>query len=223
MNTAVFQAQLDTVLMEYDSFRSKSQYKDLSDLPKVDRQALVTKGIAAVHRISGKNSPYSADINRIIEKHPYLHDHTSSIMGVVQGLRDDIKAGYLQTLVELAHADLFADFIDMAQHLTGAGYKDAAAVVAGSTLESHLRALCSKNAIQTTMVGNDGKSRPNKADTLNSDLAKAGVYTKLDQKNVTAWLDLRNKAAHGLYGEYSIDQVEILIAGIREFVARNPA
>ena len=35
----------------------------------------------------------------------------------------------------------------MAEYLLHEGYKDSAAVIAGSTLESHLRALCNKNGI----------------------------------------------------------------------------
>jgi hypothetical protein len=62
-----------------------------------------------------------------------------------------------------------------------------------------------------------------KSDHMNSDLAKSNAYSKLDQKNVTAWLDLRNKAAHGQYNEYNADQVVLLISAIREFVTRNPA
>jgi hypothetical protein len=58
---------------------------------------------------------------------------------------------------------------------------------------------------------------------MNAELVAAGAYSKLDQKNITAWLDLRNKAAHGQYDTYSKEQVMILIAGIRDFIARNPA
>jgi hypothetical protein len=58
---------------------------------------------------------------------------------------------------------------------------------------------------------------------MNADLASAGVYTKLDQKSVTAWLDLRNKAAHGEYAKYSQEQVGLLVSGVRDFIARNPA
>jgi hypothetical protein len=106
----------------------------------------------------------------------------------------------------------------MADHLTRSGYKDAAAVIGGSTLESHLRELCVKHEVATDVAGN-----PKKADVMNADLVKAGAYTKLDQKNVTAWLGLRNDAAHGKYGEYDKGQVALLLSGIRDFVGRTPA
>ena len=61
-----------------------------------------------------------------------------------------------------------------------------------------------------------------KADRLNSELASREIYNKLDLKNVTAWLDLRNKAAHSKYDDYSIDQVRIMYSGVSEFISRNP-
>ena len=62
---------------------------------------------------------------------------------------------------------------------------------------------------------------PKKADVMNADLVKAGLYEKLEQKNVTAWLDLRNKAAHGEYDKYTADMVAGLIFGVRGFITRT--
>jgi hypothetical protein len=61
-----------------------------------------------------------------------------------------------------------------------------------------------------------------KADQMNADLAKANVYNMLDQKQITTWLDLRNKAAHGKYSEYTEDQVGLMIQGVINFMARVP-
>ena len=127
--------------------RSASKYEDLSDLPTDERQSLVTRTVAAVHYVSGRTSTYSAEIARILKEKPQLHAHTSPIIGVVKALRHDLAAGYLQTLTELVHAAVFADFIQMAQCLVESGYKDAAAVICGSTLESHLRELCKRYEI----------------------------------------------------------------------------
>jgi len=223
MKKDIFVKQLGVLIDEYNSLRPKSKYNDLSDLPKPDRQSLVTKSIAAVHRISGSNSPYVAEINRILSRNPELHEHTSPIIGVVKALRDDIEAGYIQSLAELIHGEIFADFLEMAQHLSDNGFKDAAAVITGSTLESHIRKLCTKNSIPVEEAAKDGNPRPIKADSLNSELTKANIYSKLDQKSVTAWLDLRNKAAHGNYDQYNADQVKLFISGVREFFTRNPA
>ena len=106
----------------------------------------------------------------------------------------------------------------MAEHLSNQGYKDPAAVLVGSVLEEHLRKLCLKNSLPV-LVGVTHK----KADSLNADLAGASVYSKLDQKSVTAWLDLRNKAAHGRYTDYTKDQVQLMLDGVRNFMARHVA
>ena len=95
--------------------------------------------------------------------------------------------------------------------------EDPAAVIVGSVLEEHLRQLCLSARIPTEDVSST-RYVPHKADRLNSDLAKAGNTLKLDQKQITAWLDLRNKAAHGKYSDYSPEQVALMLAGVRDFV-----
>lgn len=200
--------QLEVLIEKHSELQRKSQHDDLSDLSKVERQSLVTRSLAAIHRVTGVDSTYSTEIERILQESPQLHMHTSSIMGIVHALKDDLHAGYVRTLVELVHADIFADFLDMAYHLQESGFKDAAAVITGSTLESHIKELCQKYK-----VGLEKNGKPEKADKLNADLTKAGAYAKLDQKNITAWLDLRNKAAHGNYDEYTSEQVGLLISG----------
>lgn len=144
------------------------------------------------------------------------------MMGVLRTLRTDIEAGYVRKLGELVRADLFADFLQMAEHLLEEGSKDPAAVIAGSAIEEHLRGMCVKSGIAVE-VPTDNGIKPKKADTMNADLMKSKVYEKLDNKAVTAWLDLRNKAAHGKYTEYEIGQVRLMIAGVRDFIGRHPA
>jgi len=114
---------------------------------------------------------------------------------------------------------VFADFLEMAAELLDKKFKDAAAVIVGSVLEEHLRKL----ALAANIPVTDSDDRPLKADTINADLRKADVYNKLEQKSVTAWLDLRNNAAHGRYDEYDLGQVVLLLADVRAFMIRHPA
>ena len=222
MNNQAFIQQLESVVNAYESLRAKAKNKDLSDQPKDERQAVVTQARASVTRVSGPQSPYSLDIERLIKESPYLHTHTSSVLGVAKALLADLRAGYVQSLVETAHADVFGDFLEMATHLLESGFKDASAVIAGSSLEAHLRALCLKNGIDVEITKN-GKQSYLKADAMNAALAKNEVYGKLYQKSITAWLDLRNKAAHGQYTDYQTEQVTLLIGGVRDFIGTNPA
>jgi len=215
-------AQLDAVLGEWASLVKRSKYDDASDLPEAEVRRVVSRAEAAIHRIAGGNSPYADQAARVLKEKAYTGHYGRALAGVLDALRADLAAGYVRSQRELVHAELFADFLEMAQHLVNEGYKDAAAVIAGSSLEAHLRQLCQKCGISCD-VSSGPSTSPKKADRLNSDLAAANVYSKLDQKNVTAWLDLRNKAAHGKYDEYETAQVNLTIAAIRDFITRNPA
>ena len=135
-------------------------------------------------------------------------------------IKTEIEKGWLSTIKGLISAEIFSDFLEMAEHLLTEKYQHPAAVMIGSVLEEHLRQLCDKNGIVVSEVKN-GKTIPKKADLLNADLAGHSIYNKLDQKNVTAWLDLRNKAAHGKYTEYNLQQVELMLQGVTEFMTRH--
>jgi hypothetical protein len=97
---------------------------------------------------------------------------------------------------------------------------DPAAVMAGSVLEEHLRQLCPSVNVTTTFVDSSEKTKPKKADTINADLAKAAKYNSIHQKQITAWLGIRNDAAHGNYGAYTETQVASMLNGITDFIAR---
>lgn len=218
-----FVNQIDAILGAYGSLRNRTQLDDMSNLPEHERQVIVSRSIAAIDRIAGPNSTYAAEVRRVLTTSPRIFQHLNQVAGVLGALRDDVAAGYLQTAVELAHGEVFSDFLEMAQHLVDHGYKDAAAVIAGSALEGHLRALAAKENVPLVDQKPDCSLVPRRADRLNAELASAAAYGKLEQKSITAWLDLRNKAAHGEYEKYVIDQVRLLIDGVRDFVVRYPA
>lgn len=155
---------------------------------------------------------------RLFEQHD-LRPRGVRLAGVLKALKEDVNAGWLKTVEELVHADTFSGFLEQARELNGKVYKDAAAVIAGTVLESHLRLLCDKNSIPTTLPAGRHKT----ADSMNSELVKGGVYNQLQQKQVTAWLGIRNAAAHGNYGEYTGTDVVSLISGIEQFIINNPA
>ncbi len=223
--TQQFLDQLDSIVEAYEGLKKQSKYEDLSDLGISVAYDLITRSRAAIERISGRESAYSKQLEEVLNierKYAHDYDRLSRIVGIIQSLRADLRAGYLSSVSEIIHGEVFADFLEMADYLLGEGYKDAAAVIAGGTLEAHLRQLCTKNEIDTEVTTSKG-IRAKKADQMNADLSRDGIYSKLDQKNVTAWLGLRNKAAHGGYDEYTAEQVALLVAGIRDFITRNPA
>ncbi|MCJ7649689.1 MAG: DUF4145 domain-containing protein [Candidatus Lokiarchaeota archaeon] len=212
--------QIDSILNQSFKFIKRADYSDLSDLHYNKTVEYITLLSATIERFAPPGSRYLGNMYALFEN--YGEDrplNLSALFGILKALRNDYENGYLQRIHELIHADIFSDFLEMADYLIKEGYKDPAAVIAGGVIEEHLRKLCQKNNIE--IIKDD--SRYKTADSLNSELAKANVYKKLDQKSITAWLDLRNKAAHGKYDDYTINQVELMLQGIRDFISRCAA
>ena len=214
--------QIDRVLAYPDILNEKSEYDDMSGLPRSDYEKFVTMALAAINRSAGMDSIYGQQATHVLKSRESTRrtNYTQivrTLVGTLESLREALVSGYLDEASEIIHASVFVDFLEMSQHLLDQGYKDASAVIAGSSLEAHLRHLCDRYGVEA--ANNDGQRK--KADRINADLTKANAYQLLDQKNITAWLDLRNHAAHGEYDEYTPEMVANLISGVRDFISRT--
>jgi hypothetical protein len=185
---------------------------------RVHDVAFRTSGLSYLKNLLGPEHDYYIQFKDKTQSGSFLH--TAVGVEILKALQSDLDDEWLFEFKSLVAAELFTDFLDMSEHLISEGYKDAAAVMIGSTLESHLKQLCDKHSIDITFINGKEEVKPKKADVLNADLCKANVYKKLDQKQVTAWLDLRNKAAHGEYSEYEIEQVQQMYNGVLSFITR---
>lgn len=117
--------------------------------------------------------------------HPYIEQFRSEVkqgfrskveagLGILRALREDIIGGYLRTFTSLVQADVFTDFLDMAQHLLESGYKDTAALLTGSVLEEGLRRIAMSRNINVKSKDDMG--------SLNQRCADSGIYNRLMQK-----------------------------------------
>jgi len=163
---------------------------------------------------------YYTDFNTSVHRSTYI-SHLNTGVEILSSIKHEIENGYLSSLKGIISAEIFTDFIEMAEHLLQEGYKDPAAVIIGSVLEQHIKQLCIANDIDVENE-KDGKIIPLKADRLNAELYKSNICSKTDQKSVTTWLDIRNNAAHGNYKEYTTDQINIMLMGVTDFISRNP-
>ena len=214
-----FERELEILVATYQQAVSSSQHDDASDvLSKSDVSSLIARAAAGIERASGKGAQYSSRVNTILSIKCHDWDRLAQIVGVASGLLHDLRQGYAQSIEELLHSDVFSDYLDMANHLLSSGYKDAAAVISGSTLEAHLKQMAAKFGVSVEQNG-----KPKKADSINSELVKASAYSKIEQKSITAWLGIRNSAAHGDYEDYEASQVQLMNQGIQDFIVRNPA
>jgi hypothetical protein len=185
-----------------------------------------SQGSVLLDSTFGAANPYtrSFDSHTTVDNVPIaLAGSVRKGMGVLRAALEDLQNGWALRQVELIHAEVFSDFLDMSSYLLeGGGYKDPSAVLAGGVLEQHLRKLSQKEGISIDKQG--GRSiEPQKASILNDELRKKSVISQAEWRSVQSWLDYRNDAAHGNYSNYDLVQIRQMIDGIREFIIRHPA
>ena len=210
-------AQLNALLAERDELAKRARYDDLSDL-KSEIRVLGNRIQAAIDRLTVPNSTHARAAERQRENDQAAF-RLIELVGIATALRHDIAAGWLESVAALVRADTYACYQEMAEGLADQGYKDAAAVIAGTSLEVHIKALAAKYNISLQLPS----GAPKKVDAVNAELKAAGVYNAIEHKHVTAWLAIRNSAAHGDYADYDEAAVKGLVEGVGNFAAKYPA
>ena len=99
----------------------------------------------------------------------------------------------------------------MAEYLLENGYKNPAASLCGAVLEDGLRKIAIKEGIKV-------KSSDD-LNSLNDKCANGEVYNRLMQKKIKVWIDIRNKADHGQFNEYSEKDVNEMLKGVMDFLS----
>ena len=184
--------------------------------------AFRTAGLSLLGSLYGENHQTYRDFEQGTNDKRTLASFRGPV-AIIEAVREEIDLGWLERARALISADIFSNILEMAEYLLSEGYKDAAAALIGGSLEGHLRALATRHGVGTHAPDNNGVLRPRKAEMLNQDLHKRSAYALGDQKQVTAWLDLRNDAAHGHHNKYTAEQVKLMQQGVANFIVRVPA
>ncbi len=159
--------QIDRAINLYQEYRSRAEYDDLSDLGHQIYSEVKTIVTATLDRVAPPGSTYR----------PAITEHISFQIGALKALKRDYAEGYLATIQGLVRAEVFSDFLEMAEHLIEQGYKDPAAVLIGGVLEEHLRNLCAAKSVPIQVSGHSKK-----ADAMNSDLAQRSSLQQIGSK-----------------------------------------
>jgi hypothetical protein len=180
---------------------------------RVDDKELLNWIVKVRHLISSVCGPESEHFKLFQEAGkatPYTTNHETfeRLRAVFLAAKEDYEGGYLHKIRDLIHAEVFDSELEQAEELLASGYHTAAAVIAGVVLETSLRELCEDKGLP---IG--------KLDKMNADLAKATVYSKLTQKQITALADIRNNAAHGNIEEFEATDVMNMIRDVRNLLA----
>jgi len=117
----------------------------------------------------------------------------------------------LTSIRRLIRAEVFTDFLDMADHLHENGYHHAAVSIAGAVLEDGLRQL----------AGTAGLKPASDLSGLSSQLLQAEAIDPLSRKELQVWTDLRNAADHGDWDKVTEDRTADMLRGVTRFLAEE--
>jgi len=131
------------------------------------------------------------------------------IKAIFLALKNDYKKGYLSSIKTLVQAEVFETQLEQAEELLKSGYRVASAVIAGTVLETALREICLREGVEDGMINK-----------MNDNLAKKGIYNKLQQKRIVALADIRNSSAHGNADKFEKKDVEKMIREIEDFLLK---
>lgn len=197
----------DSKRVEYDSYSSTNKTRiDVNQFLnwKVKAKSLLVRACGEDSRhfkefVDLENGWSSSDFAKL-----------QKLMAVFAAAREDFEGGYLISVHDLVRAEVFGSELQQALELLKNNYAGAAAIIAGTVLETSLRELCDRNQIPY-----------GKLDKMNADLAKSGVYNGIVQKRITHLAAIRNSAAHGNEAEFKSYDVKSMIDEIEQFLANH--
>lgn len=160
----------------------------------------------------GEESNYYKTFQKVTESGAY-EMNVQSAAGILFAVKEDVEAGLITSIKDLAFAEVFTDFIEMSEYLLSQGYKDPAASLCGAVLEDGLRKISDNNNLQY--------SKSDGLDSLSQKLVKASVLSALDKKNIDVWRTIRNDADHGNFSNYNEEDVGNMVSGIFRFLGDN--
>jgi hypothetical protein len=189
------------------------EHSELGSYTRVDRKLALSWVVKVKNLLvsaCGETSQHYKEFEKAeeIRGYEYYYDAFERMTAVFSAAREDYKGGFLTSLRNLIQAEIFDTELEQARELLNSGYKVAAAVIAGIVLETTLRDICTRQGLPMS-----------KLDKMNSDIAKTGLYNKLQQKRITALADIRNSAAHGKPQEFTENDVKDMIRDVEQFLA----
>lgn len=149
-------------------------------------------------------------------------DRLTAAVSVLKGVKNDLEEGFLDSLCDRVETEIASDYMGQAERLMKEGQSGKfdhvpAAVLAGAVLEKALRVLCGQQTPPVPITTSKGE--PKTMNPLIDDLKKAGLFNELKAKQLRGWADIRNKAAHGEFDQFTKADVENMISGITNFLA----
>ena len=162
--------------------------------------------------VFGEDSPHHSHFSTIASSNTISRpSQAERIVGLLEGAKDDLEGGFLLRQEQLVAGEVFDSVLEKAEHLDDRGFHVPAAVLGRVALENALKQKASEHGIDQSQ----------KASGINQDLRQAEVYGKPEWRQVQAWLDLGNAAAHGDEDSFDPAAVGDMLSGVQGFLAKH--
>ncbi len=153
------------------------------------------------------------------QKHVTGYKNLDWAIGVLNGIGEDFDRNLLTTSVSEVEYEVSCDYLDEAKAILNAqGVSDSnvmtAAILTGIALERRLRRLWTEHN-----ASSDDAAKNKRLGLLIDELKKANLISETKAKQLRAWADIRNHAAHGDQEQFSITDLKHMIDGAKDFLA----
>lgn len=195
-------------------------------------KSTILRAAAVVQRFCAPGSVYIEEARQIVSNlnsigengtlQPGWDSPKGNMAAVLNAVLQDAKTGSLWRGLWEAKNDTCTDILQQADALLLTRYFAAAAVLAGGALEAHLKDLCERHELN--WQGDGSITKYQGALSAAQNRGDISFFSTGDGKFVTAWGDLRNRAAHTPASILAGDDVAIsnMLLGIRDFIKRVP-
>lgn len=167
-----------------------------------------------LENLFGTTASQTRHLRQLIGKGPdhVRNEHqVQAITGLLIGALTDLEGGFLASQEFQIAGEVFDSLLEQAKELHRGGHKDIAAILGRIVLEDALRRLARVEGVSTAQ----------KAAKINDELKSNNRYSQPRWRQIQAWLDIGNAAAHGKFSDYSADDVTAFLDGLGSFLASD--
>ncbi|MDO9567713.1 MAG: hypothetical protein Q7J15_13390 [Candidatus Desulfaltia sp.] len=132
------------------------------------------------------------------------------LIGHLCAIRDAIEAGELKHFEDEVAAGDLQGFLEYSKVFFTEGKKVESAVIVSAVFEDVIRRIADSHELDRSL----------KLDTIISALVRKGVITKLESKKLRVYADIRNSALHASWDEFGLSDIDDMIRGTAELVAK---
>jgi hypothetical protein len=186
---------------------------------ETDYYRIRTKLLAFLYNLNYDDRYVSQITNEVSSLKNTISD-TQKLLGVITGLKTALENGLLESLIYRIEAEIHGDYLSISERLlhnySGELNHAPAAVLLGAILEDSLRRICTRQEPPVDTTKSNGEYKT--LNTLIDDLKRIGFINELKAKQLRAWADIRNSAAHGRFETFTRTDVEQMLSGVTTFL-----